>query len=150
MFLDLASFLQDDIMVKIDRATMAASLEARAPLLDHRLIELCFRLPTAMKVGERSSKHLLRQVLYRYVPSEVVDRPKKGFGAPVGIWIRGALREWAESLLDRRRLENEGFLHPDPIVQRWSEHRSGERDCSSSLWDVLTFQAWLEATSVGQ
>jgi len=149
MFLDLVSFLPDDIMVKVDRATMAASLEARAPLLDHRLIELCFRLPVAMKVREGSSKHLLRQVLYRYVPPEIVDRPKKGFGAPVGVWIRGALREWADSLLDRRRLVNEGFFRPDPIVRRWAEHRSGDRDWSSSLWDVLTFQAWLEATTIG-
>jgi asparagine synthase (glutamine-hydrolysing) len=147
MFLDLVSFLPDDIMVKVDRATMAASLEARAPLLDHRLIELCFRLPAAMKVRQGSSKYLLRQVLYRYVPREIVDRPKKGFGAPVGSWMRGALREWADSLLDHRRLEDEGFFHPGPIVRRWKEHRSGERDWSSSLWDVLTFQAWLDSAS---
>jgi asparagine synthase (glutamine-hydrolysing) len=145
MFLDLVTFLPDDIMVKVDRATMATSLEARAPLLDHRLVEFCWRLPMTMKVRGGSGKHLLRQVLYRYVPRGLVERPKKGFGAPVGTWLRGELREWGDSLLNRRRLLDDGFFHPAPIVRRWAEHRSGERDWSASLWDVLTFQAWLDA-----
>jgi len=145
MYLDLVTFLPDDIMVKVDRATMAVGLEARAPLLDHRLVEFCWRLPMRMKVRDGSAKHLLREALSRYVPPEMVERPKKGFGAPVGAWLRGGLREWADSLLDRRRLVDEGFLHPGPIVRRWAEHRSGQRDWSASLWDVLSFQAWLES-----
>lgn len=145
MFLDLVTFLPDDIMVKVDRATMAVGLEARAPLLDHRLVEFCWRLPMPMKVRDGTGKHLLRQVLYRYVPQAMLERPKKGFAAPVGTWLRGGLRDWGDSLLDRRRLVDEGFFYPDPIVRRWAQHRSGERDWSSSLWDVLTFQAWLES-----
>ena len=148
MFLDLVTFLPDDIMVKVDRATMAVGLEARAPLLDHRLVEFCWRLPMTMKIRDGAGKHLLREVLYRYVPRPLVERPKKGFGAPVGAWLRGELREWADSLLDRRRLLDEGFFHPGLIVRRWAEHRSGRRDWSASLWDVLTFQAWLEAQRV--
>jgi asparagine synthase (glutamine-hydrolysing) len=97
-----------------------------------------------MKVRDGTSKHLLRQMLYRYVPRSIVERPKKGFGAPIGTWLRGGLRDWADALLERRRLLDEGFFHPDPILRRWAEHRSGKRDWSSSLWDVLTFQAWLE------
>jgi asparagine synthase (glutamine-hydrolysing) len=149
MFLDLVTFLPDDIMVKVDRATMAVGLESRAPLLDHRLVEFCWRLPMHMKVRNGTSKHLLRQMLDRYVPRALVERPKKGFGAPIGIWLRGGLRDWADALLDRRRLVEEGFFHPDPIVHRWEEHRSGQRDWSSSLWDVLTFQAWLESQRSG-
>jgi asparagine synthase (glutamine-hydrolysing) len=145
MFLDLVTFLPDDIMVKVDRATMAISLEARAPLLDHRLVEFCWRLPMSMKVRDGTSKYLLRQMLYRYVPRAMVERPKRGFGAPVGKWLRGGLKDWADSLLDRPRLIDEGFFNPDPIVRRWAEHRSGERDWSSSLWDILTFQAWFES-----
>ena len=145
MFLDLVTFLPDDIMVKVDRATMAASLEARAPLLDHRIVEFSWRLPMEMKVRDGEGKYLLRRVLYRYVPRSLVDRPKAGFRAPLAAWLRGGLRDWADALLEPTRLANEGFLNPKPIVLRWAQHRSGERDWSAPLWDVLPFQAWLEA-----
>ena len=145
MFADFARTLADDMLVKVDRATMAVSLEGRMPLLDPRVAELAWRLPVGLKMRGREGKRPLRRLLYRYVPRALVDRPKMGFCAPVDEWLRGPLRDWAEALLDERRLRSEGFLDPAPVRRRWREHLSGERDRRFDLWSVLMFQAWLEA-----
>lgn len=145
MYLDMMSYLPDDILVKVDRAAMGVSLETRVPFLDHRLVEFAWRVPLHMKIRHGQGKWLLRQMLYRYVPQALVERPKMGFGIPLDSWLRGPLREWAEHLLDQRRLDAEGFFDPEPILEKWREHLSGQRNWQYLLWDILMFQAWLEA-----
>lgn len=144
MYRDMTGYLPGDVLVKLDRASMAVSLEGRCPLLDHRVVEFAWHLPNAVKIRDGSGKWLLRQVLRRYVPEELFARPKHGFNVPVGAWLRGPLRDWAEALISPGRLQTQGLLDPAHIRTRWQEHLSGHRDRGYELWAVLMLQAWLD------
>ena len=144
MAVDAKQYMSDDILVKVDRAAMANSLETRVPLLDHRVVEFAWQLPMHQKIRNGTGKWALREVLYRHVPREMIERPKKGFSIPLGQWLRGPLRDWAEALLEETRLRKEGYFHPAPIRKLWREHQDGRYDNALRLWSILMFQAWLE------
>ena len=144
MFVDSMTYMPDDILVKVDRAAMAVSLETRAPLLDHRVAELAWSLPMSMKINKGQGKHVLRQVLYNYVPKNLIERPKMGFAIPLDQWLRNELRDWAESLLNHDRLNRDGFFDVARVRETWNVHLSGSKNYGHRLWSVLMFQAWLE------
>jgi asparagine synthase (glutamine-hydrolysing) len=141
-FLDLVTYLPDDILTKVDRASMAVGLEARVPLIDHRVVEFASRIPRQTLIRNGVSKWPLRQVLYRHVPRDLVERPKMGFAVPLGDWLRGPLCDWAEHLLNEQRLRDSGLLDAKVVRQYWQQHKTGQRNWQYLLWDVLMFEAW--------
>jgi asparagine synthase (glutamine-hydrolysing) len=144
MLLDLLLYLPDNILCKVDRAAMGISLETRVPFLDHRVVEFAWQLPMKYRFREGQSKWVLRQVLYKYVPKELIERPKKGFSLPIDSWLRTSLRNWAENLLDESRIRQDGYFNPIPIRQKWKEHLSGQRNWQNHLWCVLIFNQWVD------
>jgi len=146
MQLDMLSYMVDDILAKVDRATMAVALESRAPLLDHRVAEFAWALPEDMKLRGEATKWALRQVLYRHVPCDLIERPKMGFEVPIGLWLRAGLKDWAAALLDPARLTREGYFDAKTIARLWAQHQSGRFNWGAQLWNVLMVQAWLEET----
>ena len=143
MYLDSINYLPNDILVKVDRAAMASSLETRIPLLDHRVVEFAWKIPLEMKLRNNQSKWILRQVLKRYIPENLVEGPKKGFDVPIAKWLRGPLKDWANDLLDEKKIDSQKYLLSSQIRKKWNEHLSEKYDWSKQLWTVLMFQAWL-------
>jgi len=148
MVADAMNYLVDDILVKVDRAAMAVSLETRVPLLDHRIYEFASKLPFNYKMRDNVGKWILKEVLYRHIPKEMLERPKMGFSIPLHNWLRGPLRDWSEDLLDEARLNREGYFNSTEIRQKWNEHLSGKKDWGIHLWGVLMFEAWLESNKL--
>ena len=142
-YFDFLTLLVDSILTKVDRSSMAHSLEVRVPLLDHRVVEYAWSLPPTLKYGRKSeNKRLLRRLLYQYVPRRLVDRPKKGFSSPIGIWLRGPLRAWADELLDERRMKENGFFDSTRVQACWREHLQGSSDHWRLLWGIVMFEQW--------
>jgi len=149
MYCDAVSYLPDDILAKVDRASMAVALETRVPFLDHRVAELAARIPLGLKLRDGGGKHIVRKLVYGLVPRELLDRPKAGFGVPVGEWIKGPLRPWAEDLLDPGLIRAQGWFDAATVRSRWQQHLSGQRDSTPALWAILMFQSWLAAQGSG-
>jgi asparagine synthase (glutamine-hydrolysing) len=147
MYCDAISYLPDDILCKVDRASMAVSLETRVPFLDHRVAEIAARIPLSMKIRNGRGKHILRELLYRQAPRQLFERPKAGFAIPVGEWLRGPLKDWAEDLLEPRRIAEEGWFDASLVRRRWEAHLAGRRDSTPALWAILMFQAWYKQQS---
>jgi asparagine synthase (glutamine-hydrolysing) len=143
MFCDTMTYLPDDILCKVDRAAMATSLETRVPFLDHRIAEFAWKLPLNMKIRDGQGKWILRKILSNNIPKELIDRPKTGFGIPVGKWLRGPLKEWADDLLNPSRINAEGYFYEGLITKIWNQHLDGSHDWTAKLWTILMFQAWL-------
>jgi asparagine synthase (glutamine-hydrolysing) len=147
MYADASNYLPDDILVKVDRASMAVGLEVRVPMLDHRVLEFAWQVPLRMKVRDGKGKWLLKQILKKYAPDALPDHPKMGFGVPVGDWVRGPLRDWAEALLGDDRLRREGLLNPQLVREQWLLHLAGDRTGNDRVWHMLSFQAWLSSVA---
>jgi asparagine synthase (glutamine-hydrolysing) len=147
MYMDTSDYLPDDILVKVDRASMSVGLEARVPMLDHHVVEFAWQLPLRMKVRGGRGKWLLKQILGKYVPDSLPERPKMGFGVPVGDWVKGPLRDWAESLLSEERLQRGNFLNPKRAREQWTRHLAGDPSGGDRVWHMLAFQAWLVSVS---
>jgi len=143
MYCDAVTYLPDDVLSKVDRAAMAVSLETRIPFLDHRVAALAARIPVRMKIREGENKSILRRLLYKHAPRDLFDRPKAGFAVPVGTWMKGPLRAWAEDLLDPARMRAQGYLDADIVQRRWRAHLNGGQYTTQPMWSVLMFQAWL-------
>ena len=146
MYLDTLNYLTDDILCKVDRAAMGNSLETRVPFLDHKIVELAWRIPLEMKINHSEGKSILRNILYKYVPKKLIERPKAGFSIPLGDWLRGPLKEWAEGLLESSRIEEEGYLNSNYVNQLWIDHLAEKRDGTFKIWSILMFQSWLDST----
>jgi asparagine synthase (glutamine-hydrolysing) len=144
MLVDFTTYMADDILTKVDRASMAVSLEVRCPLLDARVVELAWSLPASMRMGPKGGKQILQNLLARHVPRALFERRKQGFNIPIEEWLRGPLRDWAEALLDEHRLHQEGYLRPQAVRRIWLDHLSGRRQHTFLVWSLLTFQAWHE------
>ena len=147
MIMDFITYLPNDILVKVDRASMATSLETRAPFLDHKLIEYVWKIPHHLKFRNNQGKWILKQILNQYVPKNLTEGPKMGFGLPIDSWLRGSLRDWAENLLNEKRLTQEGYFNPKLIREKWEEHLSGKKNWQHELWSILMFQAWIDANN---